>query len=109
MARGVNYDKKIEELNKKIAANKEAAKKLDEEKRQLLADKQKVDLQDLVDCMDKTGMTVDELLKIVNSQKNKMQKNKLKNKDTSTAIISDTGHRSVFLMGSCLHGRSMQG
>ena len=69
MARSIDYNKKIADIDKKLAANKDAAKKLIEERDRLLSEKKSAEMQVVLSCIEEKGMSVDELLKIVKDVK----------------------------------------
>ena len=69
MARSVNYDKKIADLDLKLAANREAAKKLTDERDRLLAIKKGEEVQVVLDFMEEEGISVIELMKLAKAQK----------------------------------------
>jgi len=69
MARSIDYNKRIADIDKKLAANKEAARKLIEERDRLLSEKKNAEMQVVLDRMEEQGMSVDDLLSLVKNAK----------------------------------------
>ena len=69
MPRGIDYNKRIFDIEKKIAAQEATLKELEDKRDELLTEKKKIELQVVLDCMEEKGLTVDELLNMVKDVK----------------------------------------